>query len=759
MDMDNNEKLRFFDVISLPEGTFAPASVESAILVESEDGEKTLRFFIRRDLNVPLRSFVLSYRFSDKPFGEDDADNPFFNCVYKSESINKKEYISFRGKVPEDYAVDGCQSFISSVELADGGTITFSPADLIGGNGTAGDKPADQSDSPEAPDSSDAADGVDVIFDNKAEKSAKDSAEKSGGADIEYDGKEAESDDAGKPDVEYVSDGDKADNASEGIKWDNSAKEGVPEADANAEKHRHHHRRSLNPAYKTRIIITVICICLLGAGLCFGIYYQRTGSKATVDGLRREMKYAEAYKVAERCRRSDLQKEICAEASQYYLEKGDYANAFAFAYASPDRFSDEIAVEALDKLVASDAKAMDTELFAVAKKLSNDERFDESMIQLAKRFASEKDYPSAMRAATSVRTESKQAELSEKIFLEGIGYYTSDTMYKNAVAFIHSYGKGKSSDGSVSADTVSSIVEHCISIGDKASAIMLSDYFKLDYSGIEIAPGEESITGMLDSVYPLLTPAQKRAYHAKPFSFYKEPFIIKDGALEGTAITDAVSVDTYEYHTVILHRDGKITSLENGGHNVSEQFPAKEDAVQVATGLLHTVILYSNGTVIAVGDNTYRQCEVGAWTDIVAVDAGRFFTVGLKADGTVVATGSDQCGQCNVSDLKNVKWIGCCDQTTVVRFTDDTVRVRGSMSGKLRNANDFTDVKRISAGGSCIVIEKKDGTFDIADGCIMGSSGNVSGFTDIASFVAGEAAVAYVGNDGAISFTGDGAPK
>ena len=59
--------------------------------------------------------------------------------------------------------------------------------------------------------------------------------------------------------------------------------------------------------------------------------------------------------------------------------------------------------------------------------------------------------------------------------------------------------------------------------------------------------------------------------------------------------------------------------------------------------------LRADGTVVAVGDNSYGQCDVTSWTDIVQVAAGAYHTVGLKADGTVVAVGWNNYGQCNVT--------------------------------------------------------------------------------------------------------------
>ena len=62
----------------------------------------------------------------------------------------------------------------------------------------------------------------------------------------------------------------------------------------------------------------------------------------------------------------------------------------------------------------------------------------------------------------------------------------------------------------------------------------------------------------------------------------------------------------------------------------------------------HTVGLKSDGTVVAVGNNSHGQLDVGSWSGIVQVAAGVDHTVGLKSDGTVVAVGYNRYGQLNV---------------------------------------------------------------------------------------------------------------
>ena len=70
----------------------------------------------------------------------------------------------------------------------------------------------------------------------------------------------------------------------------------------------------------------------------------------------------------------------------------------------------------------------------------------------------------------------------------------------------------------------------------------------------------------------------------------------------------------------------------------SLHFSVSANAVnpQVAAAGNHTVGLKADGTVVAVGDNSYGQCNISSWSGIVQVAAGYEHTVGLKADGTVV---------------------------------------------------------------------------------------------------------------------------
>ena len=90
----------------------------------------------------------------------------------------------------------------------------------------------------------------------------------------------------------------------------------------------------------------------------------------------------------------------------------------------------------------------------------------------------------------------------------------------------------------------------------------------------------------------------------------------------------------------------------------------------------HIVGLRSDGTVVAVGDNSFGQCNVEEWRDIIAISAGDYHTVGLKSDGTVVTTQSE-------SELPK---------------TCEIIR-------------DWVDVTAISAGYGYTLALKSDGTY------------------------------------------------
>jgi len=57
------------------------------------------------------------------------------------------------------------------------------------------------------------------------------------------------------------------------------------------------------------------------------------------------------------------------------------------------------------------------------------------------------------------------------------------------------------------------------------------------------------------------------------------------------------------------------------------------------------------------------ECDVGDWTDIVQVAAAWHHTAGLKSDGTVVAVGDNRWKQCDVGGWVNLSLIHISEPT------------------------------------------------------------------------------------------------
>ncbi|MBD5396454.1 MAG: chromosome condensation regulator [Lachnospiraceae bacterium] len=143
-------------------------------------------------------------------------------------------------------------------------------------------------------------------------------------------------------------------------------------------------------------------------------------------------------------------------------------------------------------------------------------------------------------------------------------------------------------------------------------------------------------------------------------------------------------------HTVGLDKNGKIWITGYGSSSQQQQIEKEKDKwtniIAIAAGggssdnpgSGHTVGLRADGTVVAVGDNSYGQCNVTGkeWRNIVAIAAGDWHTVGLRADGTVVSTKPDDApfylGACDVDDWEGIIEVSAGCGTTIGLKADGT---------------------------------------------------------------------------------------
>lgn len=125
------------------------------------------------------------------------------------------------------------------------------------------------------------------------------------------------------------------------------------------------------------------------------------------------------------------------------------------------------------------------------------------------------------------------------------------------------------------------------------------------------------------------------------------------GETEVSDWKDIVDIDTGWQHTAGLDKNGVIYIAGKNAKILQEEIACRADewtdliavAIGGSTGSNtygtgHIVGLKEDGRAVAVGDNTYHQCDVtgSEWHDIIAISAGDYHTVALRKDGKVLTT-------------------------------------------------------------------------------------------------------------------------
>lgn len=128
-----------------------------------------------------------------------------------------------------------------------------------------------------------------------------------------------------------------------------------------------------------------------------------------------------------------------------------------------------------------------------------------------------------------------------------------------------------------------------------------------------------------------------------------------DGQLNVTNWKNVIDIDAGSRFTVGLTENKELLFTGFCSSQIKDYEKHKEewkDVVSISAsggekggiGKGHTVGLKSDNTLVAVGDNTYGQCDFNdteKWSDIIKVTTGDWYTVGLKSNGTVVMTGEN----------------------------------------------------------------------------------------------------------------------
>ena len=171
--------------------------------------------------------------------------------------------------------------------------------------------------------------------------------------------------------------------------------------------------------------------------------------------------------------------------------------------------------------------------------------------------------------------------------------------------------------------------------------------------------------------------------------------------------TDIIAIATGWRHTVGLNSEGNVLITGYGSSRQLNQINVNKDewtdiiAIAAgggdnsAPGKGHTVGLRSDGKVVAVGDNSYNQCEVGEWENVIAIAAGDWFTVGLCKGGKVVITQPDQdkakdlyLDACNVANWTKIVSIAAGGGSVLGMHENGNVEAAGYGANSQRDTAD-----------------------------------------------------------------------
>ena len=217
--------------------------------------------------------------------------------------------------------------------------------------------------------------------------------------------------------------------------------------------------------------------------------------------------------------------------------------------------------------------------------------------------------------------------------------------------------------------------------------------------------------------------------------------------------TDIEQVDGGGFFMVGLKSDGTVVAVgdnSRGQCNVG----GWTDIIQVDAGLDNTLGLKSDGTVVAVGDNDHGRHDVGGWTDITQVDTGTWHTVGLKSDGTVVAVGINDDLQCNVGNWTDIVQVDAGADNTVGLKSDGTVVTMGDNDYGRHDVGGWTNITQIATGVWHTLGLKSDGTVVTVGRNDYGQC-NVGGWTDIVQIATGAWHTVGLKSDGTVVTVGN----
>lgn len=501
-------------------------------------------------------------------------------------------------------------------------------------------------------------------------------------------------------------------------------------------------------------------------------YYEayRTEISELTESLLKEKRYNEAFSIINITPFASELQHVCEVASADYASLGDYKNAYAYAYAAPNPFVEEIVDAALEDAFDSETMTFNPDAYSVAVSGSvNDSKTDELIHRIIDAEIEKKNYITALDTAVMLKDE--KDDTAYNILETAVNDAVKRDKYDEAEYYLDTYS-GVENCNMLAQKTFSRIYEQAMKDKDYDTAGEYARKYKYNFSGsITVSAEDRDIRKSLAHSYFQLSESQKRTYHSNKIAVSNVLTANIGGRVrvnehgKTKIINDVASIASGDMFTAILHTNGKTELFSrlssapdetySGANDLAVSIEApKSGTVDIAAGEKHLVFLMANGSVISSGDNSCGQCGTGEWKDIVAIAAGADFTVGLKSDGTLVACGSNKCGQCSLEGYHNVVDVRACRQSTVLLFRDGTVKIAGERSRGLLVCDGWSNISRIRAGANAVMAETNDGKYIFA-GYISDDSEakKVTGLSGLSDFEVGDSCIAYIKGTGGTCYT------
>lgn len=447
--------------------------------------------------------------------------------------------------------------------------------------------------------------------------------------------------------------------------------------------------------------------------------------------------------------RDEQVEQVILEALEYYIDLGNYDRALE--YASRSR-KNGLHYETLCRIV--------------------------DLLQV------DGDFDSALEFASGQGSK----RLRDRIFSDAVAYYSAQADFRSALSWVALSGNASLGDG-VWRDAVAHYnaqgdyvlaLEYALKTGDievigsvyDDAILTLMEADDYNQAALLIArcalPDNDRVTAQVKqeafssadrnfirlnvaTFWQTMSFAQKQALYAQTVAI--DEAIIAVTAARAVITTGKYSLNAYGVvsadigpdHFAALFGDGTVRAV---GDNTYRQCDVSRwtDIIGIAVGDFHTVGLRSDGTVVATGSNEYGQCDVSQWTDVVQVVCGPLFTVGLRSDGTVIAAGRNNAGQCDVEEMSDIILLSAGENHTVgLLYSGKAVAAGVALSAKCA-LDEWEGVCDIVAGSDHTVGLTRDGTILLAGGSLIDAV--APDWNDIRLIAAGEENVLLVRDSG-----------